>query len=102
MREAANRGADIRRHTPTEAVDLAAQRTAWLRHHVDGRALPRLHSREVRLAEIADRIPVLGVDNREQRVAGGGELPGGDIERGDPAIARCTHDRLVEVALCER
>jgi hypothetical protein len=47
-----------------------------LRHDVDRRALPRLDSREVGLAEIADRIPVLGVDDREQRVAGGGELPG--------------------------
>ena len=102
MRQADNRGAHIRRHTPAEAVDLAAQRAAWLRHHVDGRALPRLHSREVGLAEIADRVPVLGVDDREQRVAGGGELPSGDVERGDPAIAGCTHDRLVEVALCER
>ena len=81
---------------------MAAQRAAWLRHHVDGRALPRLHSREVGLAEIADRIPVLGVDDREQRVAGGGELPGGDVERGDPAIAGCAHDRLIEVALRER
>ena len=104
MRQAANRGAYIRRHTPAEAVDLAAQRAAWLRHHVDGRALSRLHSREVGLAEIADRIPVLGVDDREQRVAGGGELPSCDVERGDPAIAGRTHDRLVEVALrqCER
>src|SRR6516164_10646702 len=101
MREAAKCGADIRRHTPAEAVDLAAQRAVWLRHDVDRRALPRLDSCEVGLAEIADRVPVLGVDDREQRVAGGGELPGGDVERGDPAIAGRAYDRFVEVAFRE-
>src|SRR5215470_7489370 len=101
MREAAKCGADIRRHTPAQAVDLAAHRAVWLRHDVDGRALTRLDSGEVGLAEIADRIPVLGVDDREQRVAGGGELTGGDVERGDPAIAGGAYDRFVQVAFRE-
>jgi hypothetical protein len=65
MRKAAKCGADIRGHTPAEAVDRAAHRAVWLRHDVDGRALSRLDSFEVGLAEIADRIPVLGVDDRE-------------------------------------
>src|SRR6266852_5682931 len=101
MREAAKRGADIRRYTPAEAIDLAGHGAARLSHYVDRRALPWLDAREVRLAEIADRIPVLGVDDRKQRVAGGGELPSGDVERGDPAIAGRAHDRLVQVALGE-
>src|SRR5262249_16612658 len=99
MRKAAECGTHVRRDTPAEAVDLAAHRAAWLRHHVDGRLLSRLDSRQVGLAEIADRIPMLGVDDREQRVAGRGELTGGDVERGDPAIAGSADDRLVKVAL---
>src|SRR5215467_5160434 len=99
MREPPNRGADIRRHTPAETVDLAGHGAARLRHHIDRRALPRLDAREVGLAKIADRIPVLGVDYREQWMAGRGELPGGDIERGDPAVAGRAHDRLVQIAL---
>ncbi len=44
---------------------------------------------------------MLGVDDREQRDADGRELPGGNVERGDPAIAGRPHDRLVQVALGE-
>src|SRR6516225_6042577 len=102
MREAAKCGADIRGDTPAEAVDLAAHRAVWLRHDVDGSALSRLDSCEVGLAEIADRIPVLGVDDRKQRVSGRGELTGSDVKRGDPAIAGRADDRLVEVALRQR
>ena len=47
MWQAANRGADIRRYTPAEAVDLAEHRAVWLRHHVDGRRLSWLDSGEV-------------------------------------------------------
>ena len=36
MREAPKRGADIRRHTPAKAVDLAAHRAVWLRRPVSG------------------------------------------------------------------
>src|SRR5215472_5088879 len=101
MREAAKCGADIRRHTPAEAVDLTAHRAVWLRHDVDGSTLPRLDTWQVGLAEVADRVPVLGVDDREQRVASRGELTGSDVKRGDPAIARRADDRFVEVAFCE-
>jgi hypothetical protein len=34
-------------------------------------------------------------------VAGGGELPSGDVESGDSAIAGRSHDRLVQIALRE-
>src|SRR5277367_1101417 len=102
MWQAAKRGADIRRYTPAEAVDLAGHGAARLRQHVDRRALPRLDPREVSLAEVADRIPVFGVDDREQRVAGRGELPGGDVEGSDPAVAGRANDRLVQVAFRER
>src|SRR5262249_5925796 len=44
MRQAAKRGADIRRYTPAEAIDLAGHGEARLSHHVDRRALPRLYS----------------------------------------------------------
>ena len=81
MREATKCGADIRRDTPAQAVDRAAHRAARLSHHIDGCALPWRDPREVGLAEIAYRIPVLGVDDREQRVAGSGKLPGSDVER---------------------
>jgi len=104
VREAPKRGADIRRHTPAKAVDLAAHRAVWLCHDIDGRRLPRLDPGKVGLAEIADRIPVLGVDDREQRAAGGSKLTGRDVERGDPAIAGRPYNRFVQIALrqCER
>jgi hypothetical protein len=63
--------------------------------------LLRRDSAQVGLAEIADCVPVLGVDDREERVAGRGELAGSDVESSYPAVARRMHDRLVQVALRE-
>src|SRR5262245_26210325 len=102
MRQASEGGADIRGHTPAETFDLAAQRKAWLRHHIDGRTLPRRDPGEVRLAEIADRIPLLGVDDGEDRVPRARKLAGGNLECRDSAVAGCAYHRLLQVALRQR
>jgi len=102
MRQAAEGGAPGRGHAPAEAVDCAVQRKVWLSHDIDGGALPGLDSGKIVLAEIADRIPMLGVDDGEEGMAGICELPGGDLERSDPAVGWRTHGRFVEVALGKR
>ena len=102
MRQASESRAHSRSHAPTEAIDCSAQRKAWLRHHEDSRTLPRLNPSEIGLAEIADRIPMLGVDDGEKRMTGIGELPRGDLERGDAAVAWRANCCLAEVALSNR
>src|SRR5262245_6051948 len=101
MRQAAERGADIGRHAPAKTFDLAAQRTAWCCHDEDRRALPRLDPVEVSLTEVADRVPLLGVDDGEEWVASGRKFSSSDFERSDPTIAGCAHGCLVQVALRE-
>src|SRR5262249_55896288 len=67
----------------------------------DATALPRPEPSEVGLTEVTDRIPLLGVDDGEERVAGGRKFSSSDFERSDPTVAGCAHGCLVQVAFRE-
>src|SRR5262249_2217102 len=68
----------------------------------DGGALPGLDPGEIGLAKIANRVPMLGVDDSKERMTSTCEFASGDLERGDSTVAWRTHCSLVEVALRKR
>src|SRR5262249_30739351 len=55
-------------HARSDAIDHAPDRLRAVDHRIDGRAVADMDLLQLRLAEIADREPLIRVDEREERL----------------------------------
>jgi hypothetical protein len=86
----------------SETLDVSFQRMILLGEQPDARWITHRDLRELRLAEIADRVPLVGLDEGKERPPGRGECALGNIEADDEPIEGCAKGRVLEVPLGQR
>jgi hypothetical protein len=92
----------IRRDAAAQAFDRAMQWMVWGRQGIDGRPLAGRDAAKKGFAKIADRIPVLRIDDGEQRLACHREFTLDDIQRGDLAVAGRAGHGEPQITLSQR